>query len=66
MNNEEELNEYINYAFNYSEKVLIEKFIKARELECAVLVTDDIKISPIGEITYDNTFYDYVFLYFYY
>lgn len=58
-NNDLELKEYINYAFKYSDKVIIEKFIKARELECAVLIDDDILISTIGEITYDSEFYDY-------
>ena len=57
--NKEELKQYIDYAFNYSDKVIIEKFIKARELECAVLVTDDIYTSSVGEIKYDSKFYDY-------
>jgi len=57
--NFEELKKYIEYAFNYSNKVIIEKFIKARELECAVLITDKIHISTIGEITYQSRFYDY-------
>lgn len=58
-NDVKELDKYINYAFDYSDKVIVEKFIKARELECAVLVTNDIYVSSIGEITYDSTFYDY-------
>jgi len=57
--NKKELDKYINYAFDYSDKVIIEKFIKARELECAVLITNDINISTIGEITYNSEFYDY-------
>ena len=57
--NFEELKKYIEYAFNYSNKVIIEKFIKARELECAVLIADKIHISTIGEITYQSRFYDY-------
>lgn len=57
--NEEELKKHIDYAFNFSDKILVEKFIKARELECAVLVTDDMHVSTIGEITYTSRFYDY-------
>lgn len=57
--NKIELKKYIDYAFQFSNKVIVEKFIKARELECAVLVTDDIYVSSIGEIKYDNVFYDY-------
>ena len=58
-NNVKELNEYVNLAFKYDNKVIIEKYIKARELECAILETNKIIPSPIGEIRSSNTFYDY-------
>ena len=58
-NNVKELNEYVNLAFKYDNKVIIEKYIKARELECAILQTNKIISSPIGEIRSSNTFYDY-------
>lgn len=59
-NNKEELSSSVIEAFKYSKKVLIEKFIKARELECAVLNTNNIfHISSVGEIKYDSVFYDY-------
>lgn len=57
--NVKELNEYVNLAFKYDNKVIIEKYIKARELECAILQTNKIITSPIGEIRSSNTFYDY-------
>lgn len=57
--NVKELNEYVNLAFKYDNKVIIEKYIKARELECAILQTNKIISSPIGEIRSSNTFYDY-------
>lgn len=57
--NVKELNEYVNLAFKYDNKVIIEKYIKARELECAILQTNKIIPSPIGEIRSSNTFYDY-------
>lgn len=57
--NVKELNEYVNLAFKYDNKVIIEKYIKARELECAILETNKIISSPIGEIRSSNTFYDY-------
>lgn len=57
--NVKELNEYVNLAFKYDNKVIIEKYIKARELECAILETNKIIPSPIGEIRSSNTFYDY-------
>ena len=58
-NNIKELNTYIKEAFKYDNKVIIEKFIKARELECAVLEDKKLKVSPVGEIKSVNTFYDY-------
>lgn len=58
-NNIKELNKHIKTAFEYDNKVIIEKFIKARELECAVLEDKKLKISTIGEIKSKNKFYDY-------
>lgn len=44
----------------YDSKLLIEPFIKFRELECAVLEKNKkLVISPIGEIIPANEFYDY-------
>lgn len=57
--NVKELNKYVNLAFKYDNKVIIEKYIKARELECAILETNKIIPSSIGEIRSSNTFYDY-------
>ena len=58
-NNLKELNKHIKEAFKYDNKVIIEKFIKSRELECAVLYDKKLKVSPVGEIKSINTFYDY-------
>ena len=58
-NNIKEVNKYLKVAFKYDNKVIIEKFIKSRELECAVLFDKKLKVSPIGEIKSINTFYDY-------
>jgi len=58
-NNIKELNKYIKIAFKYDNKIIIEKFIKARELECAILEDKKIIVSTIGEIKSNNTFYDY-------
>lgn len=58
--NIEELNKYVKEAFTCDNKVVIEKFIKCRELECAVLEKDNKYIvSPVGEINATNEFYDY-------
>lgn len=59
-NNIKELNKHIETAFTFDNKVVIEKFIKARELECAILeVNKELKVSTIGEIKANNNFYDY-------
>ena len=58
-NNEKELHKYIKVAFKYDDKVIIEKFIKSRELECAILENKTLKVSPIGEIKSASNFYDY-------
>lgn len=58
-NNKKELMSSIDNAFLYDNTVVIEKFITARELECAVLEDKKIKTSSIGEIKSINSFYDY-------
>lgn len=54
--------EYINAvkeAFRYSFKVLIERYIPGREIECSVLGNDDPKASCIGELKPHHEFYSY-------
>ena len=53
--NENELIEYINYAFKYDNKVLLEENINGREIECSVLGND---VSRLGEVISDD-FYSY-------
>jgi len=58
--NENELENAIKEAFKYDKKVIIEKFIKCRELECAVLEKEGkLIISDLGEIKSAKEFYDY-------
>ena len=58
--NEQELDIAMSEAKKYDKKIIIEKFIKARELECAVLEKDgELIISNPGEIKAANSFYDY-------
>lgn len=58
-NNKKELKEGIIEALKYDNKVLIEKYIKGRELECAILEHKGLIISDIGEILNENKIYDY-------
>lgn len=46
-------------AFDFDLKVLIEKGVAARELECAVLGNDNPRASSVGEIVVHTDFYDY-------
>ena len=59
-NNKKELIAAIKEAKKYDKKVIIEKFIKARELEVAILkYSKKIICSSPGEINSANDFYDY-------
>ena len=58
-NNKKELKIAINEAFKYDSKIVVEKFIKGRELECAILEDKNYYISEVGEIKFANDFYDY-------
>ncbi|AFI30979.1 D-alanine--D-alanine ligase [Borrelia crocidurae] len=58
--NVSQIEKYIEEAFEYDLTVVVEKFIKAREIECAVIGNDQIKIFTPGEIiVQDFIFYDY-------
>lgn len=58
-NNKKELMKAIKKASKYDPKIVIEKFLKIRELECAVLEHGTLITSEIGEIKSCNEFYDY-------
>lgn len=59
-NDKKELIKAIKEAKKYDKKIIIEKFIKARELECAVLENKgNVLCSNPGEIKSANEFYDY-------
>ena len=59
VNNKKELLKGIKNSLKYDDKVIVEKFIVCRELECAVLGNKDYIISDLGEIKSCNEFYDY-------
>lgn len=51
--------EKIRDSFNYDVKILVEKAVAARELECAVLGNNEPKASIVGEIIPTHEFYSY-------
>ena len=56
---EEELAQKIQEAFQYDQKVLVERAIDARELEVSVLGNENPEASIVGEIIPQGEFYDY-------
>ena len=56
---EEDLLSAIEGAYEHDDKVLIEEYIDAREIECAVLGNEDARASVLGEIVPEAEFYDY-------
>jgi D-alanine-D-alanine ligase len=57
--NEKEFPDFVNRAAEYDRKILVEKSIDARELECSVLGNDKPEASVVGEIIAGKEFYDY-------
>lgn len=56
---EKELGKAIKLASEYGEKILVEKAVNGRELECAVLGNSNPRASAVGEIIAGGEFYDY-------
>lgn len=57
--NQKELQQNIEYAAQFDEKVLIEEGIIGKEVECAVLGGEEIFASCVGEIKSAEEFYSY-------
>ncbi len=54
-----ELEHAMHVAAEYDRKIIIERNINCRELECAVLGNDEPIASVVGEVVASNEFYDY-------
>src|SRR6266567_451398 len=57
--NRAELARSIDVAAEYDRKIIIERGIECRELECAILGNDEPIASVVGEVVASNEFYDY-------
>lgn len=57
--NEAEFKRAVRDAFRFDTKIVVEQFIKGRELECAVLGNENPKASTVGEIIPHHEFYSY-------
>lgn len=58
-NNNEQLQQAIINASKYDTKILVEEGIIGREIECAVLGTNEIISSPVGEVLSAENFYSF-------
>lgn len=59
IHNESEFEEALVYSAQFDRKVLIEKGIDGREIECAILGNDAPQASVAGEVFSAHEFYDY-------
>lgn len=59
VHNKKELKKAIDNALKYDTKVVLEQYIQAKEIECAVLEDKKWVISEPGEIISANDWYDY-------
>lgn len=57
--NVEEFEKAVKEAFLYDTKIIIEEYIKGREIECSVLGNEEPQASVPGEIIPTHEFYDY-------
>ena len=55
----EQLQKAVNFAFQFDTRVMIEKAIDCREIECAVLGNENPQASILGEIVPKHDFYSY-------
>jgi D-alanine-D-alanine ligase len=49
----------INFAARFDSRILVEKAINAREIECAIIGNTEPVAAPVGEIILGGEFYDY-------
>ncbi len=59
VNEIEGLKEAVDLAARFDRRILVEKAVNAREIECAVLGNDAVIASPVGEVIVGGEFYDF-------
>lgn len=55
----DDLKSAVELAAKYDSRILVEKGINAREIECAVLGNEEAVASPVGEVIVGGEFYDF-------
>ncbi|GHV76429.1 D-alanine--D-alanine ligase [Spirochaetia bacterium] len=59
VHNEGEYEKSVRNAFAYDTKIILEEFIKGREIECAILGNEEVTASLPGEVIPTHEFYSY-------
>jgi D-alanine-D-alanine ligase len=59
IHSEKEFEPSVRHSAQFDRKIIIEKGLDARELECAILGNDNARASVVGEIIPAHEFYDY-------
>lgn len=59
IHNAAEFETAVRHAAQFDTKVVMEKGVEGRELECAILGNDDARASVVGEVISAHEFYDY-------
>jgi D-alanine-D-alanine ligase len=59
IHNDREFEKAVKRSSQFDRKILIEKGIEGRELECAILGNEDAQASVVGEVIPAHEFYDY-------
>ena len=59
VHNQKEFDVALHLAFGYDDKIIIEEYIKGREIECAVLGNEKAVASVPGEVVPKHEFYSY-------
>jgi len=59
VNSEQQFHDAVALAFTFDHKVVVERGINGREIECAVLGNDNPEASTCGEIVVNSEFYSY-------
>ncbi len=55
----EDLQKAIDFAASFDRRILVEKGLNVREIECAILGNDEVIASPVGEVIVGGEFYDF-------
>jgi D-alanine-D-alanine ligase len=59
VHNEDEYKPVLQEAFVYDRKIILEEFIRGREIECAILGNEEPRASVPGEVVSSHEFYSY-------